>query len=350
MLVAGAGSIGNELNGAELYDPGLGFYPAWQPLLTTVSPSILPDGSALTASGSRFKGISEASGGNGTQNSSSNYPLVQLLSLANEQTLFLPVDTIAGWSDTSFTSTASHSNDYQCERLPHWLRARHFLTNGIPSQSQFVLAAPASSGECTVCHKHSQTLVLPCNSMEYHRHLDHGDSIGACPAPLDEKIDSSNNGEPLMKKRQNISHGTGKQFTRLLPLAALMAALLALTGASPIGRRPIGVSVTPTLGNYPDKSIVLSTNTTVTPDAAPTNATSISVFASTNFKGTLEGNPTTGVVRVTDAHPAGTYPIAVKAFGSNGGSTTTAFNLTVTTPETCLPVNFTPPASTFRRS
>ena len=94
---------------------------------TTVSPSILPDGSALTASGSRFKGISEASGGNGWQNSSSNYPLVQLLSLTNEQTLFLPVDAMAGWSDTSFTSTAGYSNDYQCKRLPHWLCAGHCL-------------------------------------------------------------------------------------------------------------------------------------------------------------------------------------------------------------------------------
>ena len=59
----------------------------------------------MTASGSLFQGISEASGGNGSQNSSSNYPLVQLLSLANEQTLFLPVDPMASWSDTSFTST-----------------------------------------------------------------------------------------------------------------------------------------------------------------------------------------------------------------------------------------------------
>ena len=104
---AGGGRIqwSSFLSSAELYDPGLGFDPSWQPLLTTVSPSILPSGSELTASGSRFKGISEASGGNGAQNSSSNYPLVQLLSLANEQTLFLPVDAMTGWSDTSFTST-----------------------------------------------------------------------------------------------------------------------------------------------------------------------------------------------------------------------------------------------------
>src|SRR6185369_3066804 len=104
VLVAGGLGSSSYLSSAELHDPGLGFDPSWQPLLTTVLPSILTNGSPLTASGSRFKGISEASG-NGAQNSSSNYPLVQLLSLANEQTLFLPVDVMTGWSDTSFTST-----------------------------------------------------------------------------------------------------------------------------------------------------------------------------------------------------------------------------------------------------
>ena len=33
---------------------------------------------------------------------------------------------------------------------------------------------------CTVCHKRSQTLTYPCNSLEYRRHLDHGDPMGAC--------------------------------------------------------------------------------------------------------------------------------------------------------------------------
>jgi hypothetical protein len=70
-----------------------GFDSNWQPLLTTVLPSILESGSPLIASGSGFKGISEASGGNGVQNSSSNYPLVQLLSLANEQTVFRDATT-----------------------------------------------------------------------------------------------------------------------------------------------------------------------------------------------------------------------------------------------------------------
>ena len=97
----------------------------------------------------------------------------------------------------------------------------------------------------------------------------------------------------------------------------------------------------PTLGNYPDSSIPLSTNTTVTPDAVPPgNTTSINVSTSTNFKGTLEGDPVTGVVRVTDAHPAGTYAVTLTVLESGGEPTTKMFMLTVTTPVTCTPVAF----------
>src|SRR5262249_4623862 len=93
---------------------------------------------------------------------------------------------------------------------------------------------------------------------------------------------------------------------------------------------------TPILGNYPDTSLPLSTDTTVTPDAAPTNTTSINVSTSTDFKGTFAADPTTGVVRVTDAHPAGTYKVTLRAFDSGGAAATKTFRLTVTTPVTCL--------------
>ena len=140
---------------------------------------------------------------------------------------------------------------------------------------------------------------------------------------------------PLMKKRQNTSQETRKQFTRLMPLAGVVAALVALTGAAPIGIKSIGIKTEPTLGNYPATTTMLSANTTVTPDAAPINATSMNVSTSTNFKGTLDGDPTTGVVRVIDAHPAGTYAITVKAYDGSGASTTKTFALTVTTGIIC---------------
>jgi hypothetical protein len=130
------------LSSAELYDPGLGFDASWQPLLTRVSPPTLRDRSALLASGSRFKGISEASGGNGAQNSSSNYPLVQLRSLANEQTIFLPLDADRGWSDTELTTTSITLMTTSSSGFPIGYALVTVFTNGIPSQTHFIVGEP----------------------------------------------------------------------------------------------------------------------------------------------------------------------------------------------------------------
>jgi outer membrane biosynthesis protein TonB len=100
--------------------------------------------------------------------------------------------------------------------------------------------------------------------------------------------------------------------------------------------------------------VQLGANTTITPDTAPTNTTSMNVEASTNFKGRLEGDPTTGVLRLTNAHPAGVFPATVTGFDASGIPSTATFTLTVTTPAACNPVNFPPPANfpvgTFPRS
>ena len=99
------------------------------------------------------------------------------------------------------------------------------------------------------------------------------------------------------------------------------------------------------LGNYPDTSIPLSTDTTVTPDATPTDTSSINVSTSTDFKGKLEGEPGTGVVRVTDAHPAGTYTGDGDRLQQRRRNDDQDVTLTVTTPVTCIPVNFAAAAS-----
>jgi len=146
VLVAGGYDPTSKLNIAELYNQGIGFDSNWQPLLTTVSPSVLQSGDSLMASGSRFQGISEASGGDGGQNSSTNYPLVQLLSLSNEQTFLLSVDPATGWSDTSFTSTPITLMTTTSSGFPIGYALVTVFTNGIPSQSQFVLGAAPTSG------------------------------------------------------------------------------------------------------------------------------------------------------------------------------------------------------------
>ena len=129
VLVAG-GFGGTTLASAELYDVGLGFMrPDWQPQIATAT---FGPGNSLMLTGSRFKGISQASGGN-TQDSSTNYPIVQLREIDNSQVAFLPVDPIAGWSDTAFTSTPVNN-------FPPGIPALVTLfTNGIPSDSKVLL-------------------------------------------------------------------------------------------------------------------------------------------------------------------------------------------------------------------
>ncbi len=103
----------------------------------------------------------------------------------------------------------------------------------------------------------------------------------------------------------------------------------------------------PTLGNYPATSVNLSGNATITPDAVPTGATSITVSAPAGFNGRFVANATTGVIRLTNAQPAklppGAYPITVRAFGP-GGMATRTFNLTVTTTGCGGTSGFTSPA------
>src|SRR5439155_20136570 len=74
-----------------------------------------------------------ASGGN-FQDSSTNYPIVQLRDIDNSQVTFLPVDPIAGWSDTTFTS--SPVNDF-----PAGPALVTVFTNGIPSDSKYLVVS-----------------------------------------------------------------------------------------------------------------------------------------------------------------------------------------------------------------
>lgn len=37
-----------------------------------------------------------------------------------------------------------------------------------------------AQASCEVCHKRTTTLSFPCASLDYRRHLDHGDTMGRC--------------------------------------------------------------------------------------------------------------------------------------------------------------------------
>ncbi|WP_338221395.1 FG-GAP-like repeat-containing protein [Algoriphagus sp. oki45] len=98
----------------------------------------------------------------------------------------------------------------------------------------------------------------------------------------------------------------------------------------------LGENVPPTLGTYAPLSMVTGENKTLTPSAAPTNATSITAYTSganaTNFSGTLTVDPATGVVSVTNAKQAGTYTVTVQATNRNGLKAKATFDLTITDP------------------
>ena len=90
---------GGYFSSAELYDLGLGYTNSWQPQIAAIT-SPLNLGGSLVVTGSLFRGVSGGSGGN-SQDSSTDYPLVQLRSLESGQTMFL---LTTNWSTNSFTS------------------------------------------------------------------------------------------------------------------------------------------------------------------------------------------------------------------------------------------------------
>jgi Concanavalin A-like lectin/glucanases superfamily/FG-GAP-like repeat/Putative Ig domain/Bacterial Ig domain len=98
-----------------------------------------------------------------------------------------------------------------------------------------------------------------------------------------------------------------------------------------------------TLGNYGATSVLIGSSTTITPDAAPTGASSGTVYTATaagNFTGALTINPATGVVSVTSPQSVGTYTMSVIATTLCGNTTTKTFSLTVSRPPACADTNF----------
>jgi N-acetylneuraminic acid mutarotase len=115
-----------------IFDSGLGYSNSWQPQVTSIS-SPLTLGSSLAVTGAQFRGLSEASGGNNAQDSSTDYPLLQLHSLANEQTMLLAT---TNWSNNSFVSTP-------VTNFPLGYALATVFVNGIPSPSSIIFINPA---------------------------------------------------------------------------------------------------------------------------------------------------------------------------------------------------------------
>ncbi len=125
-VLAAAGINAGAVNSSELFDTGLGFMPAWQPNISSTNSPLSIGIDQLVLGGGGFTGISEASGGS-SNNSATNYPIVQLRSLGNDQTVFLPSPS---WSNIAFISA-------NIPPFPEGWAMVTVFTNGIPSKSTF---------------------------------------------------------------------------------------------------------------------------------------------------------------------------------------------------------------------
>ncbi len=111
-------------------------------------------------------------------------------------------------------------------------------------------------------------------------------------------------------------------------LFAIIVIMIALTYA--VGIR----SATTSIGTYPATEVGLGSQTLVKPSSPPIGSLRFVAITDSRFKGTIEGDPATGVVRVTNAQPVGVYPVTLISYESSGISST-AFALTVTATATC---------------
>lgn len=91
----------------------------------------------------------------------------------------------------------------------------------------------------------------------------------------------------------------------------------------------------PVLGTYPATDVpVVGTSATVTPSAAPTDNGSITSIVATapGFAGTLNVNPTTGVISIANAGPRERYTVTVTATDNCQATSSTSFVLSVGQP------------------
>ncbi len=126
VLIASGANNNGGVGTVELWNLGLGYTNTSQPQITGIIPP-LGLNSSLVVTGTQFRGVAEGSGGS-TQDSATDYPLVELHSLVNDQTTFLP---ITNWTATSLSSAPVTNFP------PGWALAT-IIANGIPGTSSVV--------------------------------------------------------------------------------------------------------------------------------------------------------------------------------------------------------------------
>ena len=101
LIAAGRTTDGAPITATELYDAWPGLLPD---LAAAISAAAFDAAGKLTLTGTGFRGVSGASGGNGSQDSPTDFPVVQLRRLDNGQSAFLLSDPATTVSATGFIS------------------------------------------------------------------------------------------------------------------------------------------------------------------------------------------------------------------------------------------------------
>ncbi|NBV23716.1 MAG: hypothetical protein EBS05_17570, partial [Proteobacteria bacterium] len=148
LVMGGDGPI--YLASAEVYDVRLDYSPAWQPQLAAFS-SPLVSGGSLGLSGTRFRGVSGASGGY-SQDSSSDNPVVQLRNVESGQTVYAHA---TNWSATAYQSAPVSG-------LPAGWTMLTVIVNGIPSESRMLAFGAAPS---VLSQPQNQLVALGANAI-----------------------------------------------------------------------------------------------------------------------------------------------------------------------------------------
>lgn len=152
VLVAGGSSSAIT----ETFDVGRGEQAVWRPVVTG-STDPLVEGSPLNVGGSGFQGLSEGSTGTGYAQSATNYPLVQLHRIDNDDVIWLPLGPGKEWSDATFDSLSVGGPRSGPVRVT-------VFTSGIPSLSKMIPlecvppTVTSSPSDATVCEGGSAAL------------------------------------------------------------------------------------------------------------------------------------------------------------------------------------------------
>ena len=133
LIVGGLGPGATTLDSAELYTHDIGIVGRRRPVLASAT-SPLFAGDSLQLSGSGFEGDSEAADGS-SQNSTTNYPLVQLRRIDDNQIVWTAPAAGSTRSDTSYTSAPLPA-------LPAGPYVLALYVNALPAASRIVRFAP----------------------------------------------------------------------------------------------------------------------------------------------------------------------------------------------------------------